>query len=203
MIRPTVTLLTVLSVCALTLPVSAQTSFRTEADGFIRNWLVLAPIPIDGQSGADQIHHDFLKGEGAITPKAADTVKIGDRTLAWQAHQAFASFIDFRVSFDPKGGEYVAGYAVAYVHADEAMSVTLGLGTNDQGKAWLNGKEVFVFEDARVLDQDSDRIPVSLVKGQNVLILKVVNEVNSWQGCARFLRGDQPVTDLRISLAPQ
>ena len=181
----------------------AQSTFRTEADGFIRNWLVLAPIPIDGQSGADEIHHDFLNGESTVKPKAGDSVKIGERTLTWKAHQAFASFIDFRVSFDPQGGEYVAGYAVAYVHADAPMDVTLGLGTNDQGKAWLNGKEVFVNEEARVLDQDSDRIPVSLVKGQNVLLLKVVNEINSWQGCARLLKGDAPVTTLAISLTPQ
>jgi hypothetical protein len=197
------TILTALAFCALTFTVGAQNTFQTEADGFIRNWLVLAPIPITGQSGADEIHHDFLNGEAAIKPKDGDQVKIGDTTLTWKAHQAFAYFIDFRQSFDPAGGEYTAGYAVSYVLADAPMDVTLGLGTNDQGKSWLNGKEVFTYEEARVLDQDSDRIPVSLVKGQNVLVLKVVNEINSWQSCARFLRGDAPVTNLRISLTPE
>jgi hypothetical protein len=46
-------------------------------------------------------------------------------------------------------------------------------------------------------------VAVSLVKGQNVLVLKVVNEVNNWQGCARFLKDDAPVKNLRIALAPQ
>jgi hypothetical protein len=27
--------------------------------------------------------------------------------------------------------------------------------------------------------------------------------VNNWQACARFLRGESPVTNLKISLMPQ
>src|SRR5438045_1964090 len=50
---------------------------------------------------------------------------------------------------------------------------------------------------------DADKLPVSLVQGQNVLMLKVINEVNSWQACARLLRGEVPVTNLKISLTPQ
>ena len=44
--------------------------------------------------------------------------------------------------------------------------------------------------------------PLTL-KGQNVLVLKVVNEVNNWQACVRFLKDGQPVTSLRIATAPQ
>jgi hypothetical protein len=196
-------LLILLAACALVVPTRAQDTFKTDEEGFIRNWLVLAPIAITGQSGADEIHHDFLNGEAAIKPKAGDEVTVGDRKLTWKSHQTFDYTVDFRQSFDPMGGEYVAGYAVAYVIADAPMNVTLALGTNDQGKAWLNGKEVFLFEEARVIDKDSDRVPVSLVAGQNVLVLKVVNEVNSWQGCARFLLDMKPITNLRISLTPQ
>jgi hypothetical protein len=83
------------------------------------------------------------------------------------------------------------------------MKVTLALSTNDQGKAWVNGKEVFKFAETRVLDKDTDRIEVPLVKGQNVLMLKVINEVNNWQACARFLKDGAPVKNLTISLTPQ
>lgn len=174
-----------------------------DAEGFIRSWLILAPIPISGESGATEIDRDFLKGEGAVTPKAGDKVKVGDRELTWRAHQTSDYFIDFLQSFGKTGGEYVAGYAVAYVLADDAMPVTLALSTNDQGKAWLNGKEVFKFTDTRVLEKDTDRVDVTLAKGQNVLVLKVINEVNNWQGCARFLRKGAPVTNIRIAQSPQ
>jgi hypothetical protein len=180
----------------------APQTFNPDADGFIRNWLVLAPIAIEGESGASGIDTAYLAGEASIKPKAGDAVNIGGKPLTWTAHQATDFFVDFLKAF-PERGEYVAAYAVAYVTADEDMKVTLALSTNDQGKAWLNGKEVFKFVDTRVLEKDTDRVAVSLVKGQNVLVLKVVNEVNNWQGCARFLKDDAPVKNLRIALAPQ
>jgi len=46
-------------------------------------------------------------------------------------------------------------------------------------------------------------VAVTLLKGQNMLVLKVVNEVNNWQACVRFLKDGQPVTGLRIATAPQ
>ena len=184
-------------------PAPAQTTADTDADGFIRNWLVLAPIPIAGESGASEIDRDFLKGEAAIKPKAGDKATVYGAELAWTTHQTSDFFIDFLQAFGKERGEYVAGYAVTYVHAPEDMKVTLAVSSNDQGKAWLNGKEVFKFADTRVLDKDTDRSEVSLNKGQNVLVLKVINEVNNWQGCARFLQGGAPVKTLKVSLAPQ
>jgi hypothetical protein len=123
--------------------------------------------------------------------------------VVWRVHQTSDFFIDFLESFGPSRGEYVAGYAVAYIVADDEMPVTLALSTNDQGKAWLNGKPVFTFRGTRVLESDSDKVAVSLRKGQNVLVLKVINEVNNWQACARFLKGSTPVTGLKVATAPQ
>jgi hypothetical protein len=180
-----------------------QQTFTPDAEGFIRNWLVLAPIAIVGESGATEIDRDFLKGEATIKPKADDKVTVAGKELTWQPHQTADFFIDFLQSFGKERGEYVAGYAVAYIQADQDMKVTLALSSNDQGKAWLNGTEVFKFADTRVLDKDTDRANVTLAKGQNVLVLKVVNEVNNWQGCARFLDGGTPVKHLKIALTPQ
>ena len=183
--------------------VSAPQTFSPDAEGFIRNWLVLAPIPIDGESGASEIDKEFLKGEAEVKPKADDKAAINNRPYTWTAHQTSDYFIDFLQSFGKQTGEYVAGYAVAYVIADADMPVTLTLSSNDQGKAWFNGKPVFKFAETRTLDKDTDRAEVTLTKGQNVLVLKVINEVNNWQGCARFLRNGAPVTNIKIALAPQ
>ena len=136
-------------------------------------------------------------------PVAGDKVTIGGKDVAWQEHKAGNYYIDFLQSFGKEAGEYVVGYAVAYVNADADMKVTLALSTNDQGKAWLNGKQVFKFAETRVLDKDTDRVEVTLNKGQNVLMLKVINEVNNWQGCARFLKDGVPVKTLTISSTPQ
>jgi hypothetical protein len=192
--------LPIIAVLTLAFAAAPQT-FSPDADGFIRNWLVLAPIAIEGESGAAEIDRDILKGEATIAPKAGDKIGVGNQLLTWTAHQTTDYFVDFLQAFGQTRGEYVAGYAVAYVVAAEEMKVTLALSTNDQGKAWLNGKQVFKFAETRTLEKDTDRAEVTLVKGQNVLVLKVINEVNNWQACARFLKDGAPVKNVQISIA--
>jgi hypothetical protein len=181
---------------------SAPQTFSPDAEGFIRNWVVLAPIALDGESGADEIDKEMLAGEATIAPKAGDKAMARGKELTWTAHQTDDYFIDFLKSFGQARGEYVAGYAVAYITASAETKVTLAISSNDQGKAWLNGKPVFRFAETRTLEKDTDRADVTLVKGQNVLVLKVINEVNNWQGCARFLKNGVAVTDISLSVAP-
>jgi hypothetical protein len=178
-------------------------TFSPDAEGFIRHWLVLAPIAIEGDSGASEIDKDFLKGEATITPKADEKVTVGGRELTWKAHQTSDFFIDFLQAFGKERGEYVAAYAVAYIIADDEMKVTLSVSSNDQGKAWVNGKQIFRFAETRTLEKDTDSGEVTLAKGQNVLVFKVINEVNNWQGCARFTKDGFGVKNIKISLAPQ
>ena len=180
-----------------------QNTSSPDAEGFIRDWLVLAPIAIEGESGADQIDKDFIAGEAAANPKAGDKVTVGGSPLTWTPHKSADYYIDFLTAFGKTRGEYVAAYAVTYIVADEDMKLTLALSSNDQGKAWLNGQQVFRFADTRTLEKDSDKSEVTLKKGRNVLLLKVINETNNWQGCARFLKEGAPVKNLRISLTPQ
>ena len=178
-------------------------TYSPDADGFIRNWLVLAPIAVQEDSGASEIDKDFLGGEATIKPKPDQKVNVDGKILSWQAHQTPDYFIDFRQAFGAERGEDAAGYAVAYVIADEAMNVKLSVGSNDQCKAWVNGKEILKFAETRTLDKDTDSGDVALVKGQNVLVFKVINEKNSWQGAARFLKDGAGVKTVKISLTPE
>ncbi|MEO8078492.1 MAG: hypothetical protein ABI818_19350 [Acidobacteriota bacterium] len=174
-----------------------------DPEGFIRNWLVLAPIAIEENSGASEIEKDFLKGEASIKPKAGDKAMAGPTELTWVAHTAPDFFIDFLTGFGKARGEQVAAYAVTYVLADDAMTAKLSMGSNDQAKVWLNGQPVLKFTETRTLEKDTDSADVNLVKGQNVVVFKVVNEVNNWQGCLRFMKDGAPVKNLKISLTPQ
>lgn len=192
-----------LSLSAILLPAQDKATFSPDAEGFIRNWLVLAPIAVQEDSGATEIERDFLGGEAAVKPKADDKVNVDGKILSWKAHQAPDYFIDFLKAFGTERGEDVAGYAVAYVIADDEMKVRLSVGSNDQCKAWVNGKQVIKFAETRTLDKDTDSADVTLAKGQNVLVFKVINEKNNWQGAARFMQNGAPVKNIKISLAPQ
>jgi len=188
---------------AFLLAAPAQDTFTPDGEGFIRNWLVLAPIPVEEGSGASEIDKDLVSGEAKLKPKAGEKVKVEGKELTWAAHKTADWFIDFLTGFGKDRGEDVCAYAVAYVHADDTMKVKLAIGSNDQCKAFVNGKEVAKFTETRTLEKDTESVEVSLAKGQNVLVLKVINEKNNWQGCARFLKDGSPVKNIKISLTPQ
>jgi hypothetical protein len=177
-------------------------TFSPDPEGFIRNWLVLAPIAIQEDSGASEIEKDFLGGEANVMPKPDDKVNVDGKILTWKPHETSDFLIDFRQAFGSERGEDAAGYAVAYVLADEPMNVRLSIGSNDQCKVWLNGKQVIKFVETRTLDKDTDSADVALAKGQNVLVFKVVNEKNSWQGAARFLKDGAGVRNIKIAVRP-
>jgi hypothetical protein len=183
--------------------VQAPAAVSPDGEGFVRNWLVLAPIAIEENSGATEIDNDFLRGEASIKPRAGDKSMAGSTELTWASHAAPDYFIDFLKAFGKDRGEQVAAYAVTYVIADEPMAVQLAMGSNDQAKVWLNGQPVLKVLEPRTLEKDNDKADVSLVKGQNVVVFKVINEVNNWQGCLRFMKNGAPVKNLKISLAPQ
>jgi hypothetical protein len=173
-------------------------------DGYITTWLLLAPIPMEeGQSGADALNKEQLPKEAKLQPKAGDKVKVGSEELVWKKYQATDFFFDFN-GFLGKQTEDSVGYAVCYIRADAEMKdVTLKIGSDDQAKVYLNGKEVLKHEEARPLERDQDSSEVTLQKGMNVLVFKVVNEKVDWSGCARFLdKDDKPIKGLKVTATP-
>jgi hypothetical protein len=193
-------------VAAIFALLAVQDTYAPDAEGFIRNWLILAPIPLESENnGATEINAQQVKDEAKLAPKAGDKATANKKDLAWTAHKTAAYFIDFRDAFGKDLNENVAGYAVAYVQADaELDGLKLQVGSNDQCKAYLNGTQVLVFEETRTLEKDQNAANVTLKKGRNTVILKVVNEGNNWQGCLRFTGKDgAPVKNLKVTLSPE
>lgn len=188
----------------LVLPVSAQNG-KPDDEGFIRDWLILAPHSIGDSSGADEIDKKQFAEEPQPAAKDGAKQKVGNKDLTWKKTAAKAFYIDFKELY-PDQSEHVCGWAVAYVNSpDDKTGLTLKMNSNDQGKVYLNGKEVVKFTDTRTLEKDAEdsATNVTLKKGVNVVVLKVINEENNWQGSVRFLtQSGKPVTDLRIETKP-
>ena len=176
----------------------------TNADGYVTTWLLLAPIPMDdGQSGADALDKQQVANEAKLQPKAGDKVKAGGKELEWKKYQAKEDFLDFN-DFLGKQTEDSVGYAVCYVAVPEEMKgAQLKIGSDDQCKVYLNGKEVHKFTEPRPLEKDQDTVEVTLQKGVNVLVFKIVNEKVDWSGSARFLDKDgKSVKGLKATTTP-
>lgn len=175
-----------------------------DGEGFIKSWLILGPIAIEG-SGGEAIDKPLVPGEASLAPNAGDKVKVGTAELAWKAASADDYFLDFNALLSAEGKDNVGVYAVAYVVApDEIKDVTVLWSSNDEGKAFLNGKELGKFAEGRSLEKDAEKASgQTLKKGTNVVILKVINESNNWQGCARLVdKAGKPVAGLKLAAKP-
>jgi hypothetical protein len=178
---------------------------KPDAEGFVRDWLMLAPIPLALENaGAEYIEKEQVDKEGSLKPKEGDKVKIKDKELVWKSVHCKDYFFDFNEILAAPH-ENVAGYMVAYLVCDKELTdLALLIGSNDQARIYLNGKEVFKFTEARTIDKDSDKVEkLTLNKGVNTIVFKVINEVNNWQGCLRFTdKSGKPVTDFAVRLSP-
>jgi len=186
-------------------------SLRAEAvddEGFIRDWLLLTPIPLeDGSTGSDNIDKALIADEAKAAPKDGDKAKSGAKEFAWKKVTVKDYFFDVSEIFakpDEKI-ENACTYAVAYIVADDDIKdVMAAMGSNDLGKVYLNGKEIVKFAETRTLDKDSDKsAAVTLNKGTNTVVFKVINEGNNFQGCLRFIdKNGKGVKNIKVKLAP-
>ena len=195
--------------CALVLSLSAALGAaaqdaKPDAEGFVRDWLMLAPLPIPEETGAEEVDKQQVENEASIKPKAGDKQKVGDKEGTWKAVKAKDYYLDLNETLGTPN-EDVVGYLVSYVVADKDMSdVTMLIGSNDQAKVYLNGKEVFKFDQTRTVEKDSDKIEnLKLNKGVNTIVFKVINQKNDWGACLRFKdKDDKPITNLTVKLTP-
>jgi hypothetical protein len=186
--------------------VRAEEDFKPDDQGFIRNWLVLAPLPYgDAQTGTEALAKQQVPSEAKLKPKEGDKIKTGDKELTWKKHKCEEHLLDLNGLLGQTTENSVA-YAVCYLVTDEKMpDLTLKTGSDDQAKVYLNGKEIFKNEEARAADKDQDSTPkITLAKGVNTIVFKIVNETADWSGCLRFTDKDgEPVKNIKVRLKPE
>lgn len=141
-------------------PKSDALGGQSVADGTVRDWLVLGPVP--APEGA-KVSADFLPDEGQLQPD--ENEKTGD--LTWKAIKSETSCLEFNTLLGkhPKS----AAYAHTYLYSKEARPVLLAGSYHNGLRCWLNGKQVCMAEKAW-----SARAVLSLAAGWNRLLVKVV-----------------------------
>jgi hypothetical protein len=197
-------LFSLLSLAALLPRATEAESLRPDADGYIRDWVMLAPILVrDGETCADALLKDTLPKESALRPKAGDKVSLGGKELTWCNVTASTNYFDFNETLKSIN-DHVAGYIVTYVECDaDIPGVILAVASNDQGRIYFNGVDIYAYTEARPLMLDADKGRITLKKGTNVLVFKITNEQNSWQAAMRLLdKSGTPLKNVRIKLQP-
>ena len=187
----------------LTSAASAGDSFTLDSEGYIRHWVMLAPITLPGEeAGTEAIYKQQIRGEGALRPKAGDTVKVGGKELTWQNITAATNYFDLNAILKTIN-DRAAGYMVTYIESEtERPDVIMAVASNDEGRIYFNGVDIYLFSEPRPLMLDADKGKVTLKKGINVIVFKVINEQNAWQGAMRLLdKTGAPLKGVKIRLS--
>ena len=163
--------------------------------GFITEdkWLILGPF-------------DNIGGIGYNTAYIPEDATQIDRTkkydgidgqVRWQkstddihnAHIKLGEDIDWGVA-----------YAFATVTPPDEREVQFRFDSDDQGKIWLNGKQIFTHTKAFTAEIDRYIVPVTLKSGKNSILVKVCEETGGWGFYLRITDTDgNPFDDLKIS----
>jgi hypothetical protein len=169
-------------------------------DGFVTRWLFLGPIRgPKGETGVRLLDTDVVGGEANLRPSADSKTKVPGGEGVWKPLESLSGMMELPPA------EQCTGYLVAYlVLENEAKGLKLRIGSDDQAKVWINGKPVLRVEADRAAAPDQDTVGnITLNKGVNVVVFKIVNGGGPWGGCLRFARPDgNPFDDVRASLQP-
>ncbi len=168
----------------------ATTYEGLDPDEYMKKWLVLGPLPYPvqqdiwfasekGQQVAfDTDSIDFVD----FTPK----VTIDNVDYEWSSLESKYDIIDLNQLNEDKNDFQIA-YLWAQIEMSEDRTATLGIGSDDGVKVWLNGELVHENWLYRGVVPDNDRLPVTFKKGPNQLVLKVQNALGPWGFCCRLL----------------
>jgi hypothetical protein len=169
---------------------SAATYNGLTPSEFMLKWLVLGPLPYpirddiyfaskEGQKVAfDTDSLDFLNFSPEVT--------IDNTQYQWSALESKYDIVDLNQLSEEKTDFNVA-YLWAQIEMPQATLSTLGIGSNDAVKVWLNGDLVHENWALRSVVLDNDRVPVTFKKGTNHLVLKVQNAMGPWAFSCRLL----------------
>ncbi|MGA2661661.1 MAG: hypothetical protein ABSH34_29615, partial [Verrucomicrobiota bacterium] len=174
--------------------------------GAIKRWLILMPIALPtGQRGTEAVDTEQVEGEGRLRPKAGDTRAVGKDQLQWRQLALDDYVIDLN---EIQGHEtpFSVAYAVCYIWSEAAQrGLRMLVGSDDEAKVYLNGKQVHKCPFLRAFIADQDTVPdLALNAGLNVLVFKVVNEAGDWKGSIRLTdAAGQSLKGIRVTLDPE
>jgi hypothetical protein len=205
---------------------------RAQDPGAIKQWLVLAPIPFDGQTntpafkalGPRQVLPrgtpkpgspgeaalralavEQIPDETDLRPRAGEPISVGGAQLVWKALEQEDYRVDF-IGLLGKESDWSVAYAACYIQSEAAHTgLRMKVGSDDQAKIYLNGREIYRSEAVRAFTPDEDEVAtgVDLKAGTNTLVFKVVNANDGWQGSVWITDStDQPVKGIRVILTP-
>ncbi len=164
--------------------------------GFVTEdaWMVLGPFDNEGGIGYDT----------AYIPENITDIDLNAKYDGLNGKVSWKKFTDDKLDGYIRLGEgnvdWRVSYTFATVTSPDEREVQFRFDSDDQGKVWLNGTEVFTHTKTFAARVDHFTIPVTLKSGKNSLLVKVCNERRGWAFYLRITDQDgQPFDDMIIN----
>lgn len=167
------------------------------AGQWITDWLLCGPFELvkndDVFAHCTGFDTDFLKksgGEQGLKVKAGDVLKTQHGSCTWRFYSSPENTLNLDKAISTK--EPLCAYAYTEVYAAEPGFRKISFGSNDGGRLWVNGKQVWDYAPNRGIYSDQDLFPVLLNKGRNTILFKVEEKGGMWRLALRFLPLEGP-----------
>jgi hypothetical protein len=82
-------------------------------------------------------------------------------------------FVNFGAMFGQ--AEHISAYALLRIYSPRQQPAAILLGSDDQVRLWLNGKQIHEYLHERMALPDTDAVPARLEPGWNTVLARVVN----------------------------
>jgi putative membrane-bound dehydrogenase-like protein len=138
----------------------------------IMNWHVLGPLPIKTDA-------PFTLGEAVDLKTTYPGYEA--EPIAWKPAHAKDEKGEVDLGEVFKNGVNVAAYAYAEVESPLVRRAQLAVGSDDTLTVWVNGEQVYDFQDRRSFDPETAHASAPLVKGKNRVVVKCGNIGGAWQ----------------------
>ena len=174
---------------------SEKAAARIQKTGFITEdaWLTLGPFDNTRGIGYDTAYIP----EDATQIDTTETYGSIDGQILWEksTDDILNGYINLGDNVD-----WGVGYAFATATSPDERDVLLKFDSDDQGKIWLNGEQVFAHTKTFSAEIDKYTIPVTLKQGKNSILVKVCEEIGGWGFYLRITDTDaKPIEDLKIN----
>ena len=166
--------------------------YKLKTYEWLQEWYLLGPIQLE--EGTNEVNHlkgfenDVLSAHGGETDnniEIGQVEKLENLNVTWFEYSSSDSIINLDKAISNKS--YIAAYAYKEILVEDEGTFIFALGSNDGGRLWINGIEVWDYPGARGLKPDDNLIPILLKKGKNDILLKVEERGNNWGFSARIL----------------
>jgi HEAT repeat protein len=150
-----------------------------KAGDYVMAWQVAGPFAQAGKSNTDLFEMAFPPEK--FDSKEAKEVKWKPLPAAGDPGRAMI----FNLGAACGEGEQKMCYVRTWLKVEKETPVLIQFGTDDGGKLWLNGKQVFANPAGGAATPDKYKVEATLKAGWNALLLKVTQDSGPWEFCLR------------------